>query len=95
MRLNFLFQNVEFETRQSGILTAKKSTSMKNGVEMRLPINAPFMNIDSEDTSAPIWNLVKTVFAMNPDLKPKHVRLSPTTKKLLIRLQDGTSRVSA
>ena len=66
--------------------------SMTNGVEMKLPINAPNINLDKPTSSESIWKLIKIFFRNNPKLIPHQVRLSPTTKKLLIRLQDGTTR---
>ena len=68
------------------------SQSMTNGVEMKLPINAPNINLDKPTSSESIWKLIKVFFRNNPKLIPHQVRLSPTTKKLLIRLQDGTTR---
>ena len=68
------------------------SQSMTNGVEMKLPINAPNINLDKPTSSESIWKLIKVFFRNNPNLIPHQVRLSPTTKKLLIRLQDGTTR---
>ena len=59
---------------------------------MKLPINDPHIDLDDPSSSVQIWKLVETIFSANPNLKPKHVRLSPTTKKLLIRLDDGTTR---
>ena len=56
---------------------------------MKLPINAPTLNFD-DNNSKPIHDLVKTV--LKGSFEPMHVRLSPTTKKLLIRLPDGTTR---
>lgn len=83
---------IEFQTRQSGVLTCYKSQSMTNGVEMKLPINDPNINLDKPTSSESIWKLIKVFFRNNPKLIPHQVRLSPTTKKLLIRLQDGTTR---
>ena len=65
---------------------------MTNGVEMKLPINDPNINLDKPTSSESIWKLIKVFFRNNPKLIPHQVRLSPTTKKLLIRLQDGTTR---
>ena len=92
--VSFLFylQTVEFLTRQSGTLTCYKSQDLINGVEMKLPINAPDINLDDPTTSEPIWKLIKVFLQNNPELTPIQVRLSPTTKKLLIRLKDGTTR---
>ena len=59
---------------------------------MKLPINAPNINLDKPTSSEAIWKLIKVFFRNNPKLIPHQVRLSPTTKKLLIRLQDGTTR---
>ena len=77
-----------FETK-SGTLICDKTEILQNGVEMKLPINAPNLNFD-DNNSKSIHELVKTV--LKGSFEPKHVRLSPTTKKLLIRLPDGTTR---
>ena len=65
---------------------------MKNGVEMKLPLNPPSINLDDKAKSESIWKLIQVIKKDNANFVSKHVRLSPTTKKLLIRLQDGTSR---
>ena len=59
---------------------------------MKLPINAPIVNLDDPTSSESIWKLIKTFLQNNPNLIPHQVRLSTTTKKLLIRLKDGTTR---
>ena len=83
---------MEFVTRQSGVLRAKKiCKEMINGVEMKLPLNPPTINLDDPTTSVEIWNLIRIIAQDNPNFQPSHVRLSPTTKKLLIRLRDDTS----
>ena len=56
---------------------------------MKLPINEPNINLDERPDEA-INDLVNTV--LKGAYQPVHVRLSPTTKKLLIRLPDGTTR---
>ena len=64
---------------------------MINGVEMKLPLNPPNINLDDPTNSVEIWNLIRIIAQDNPNFQPSHVRLSPTTKKLLIRLRDDTS----
>ncbi len=59
---------------------------------MQLPINSPDLNFDDEKSDDAIWWLVREVKEASGGLAIKHVRLSQTTKKLLIRFQDGTSR---
>ena len=59
---------------------------------MKLPINEPFEKFDDLSKNESIGNLVKAILQNDPDLIPNQVRLSPVTKKLLIRLKDGTSR---
>lgn len=81
-------QELEFTTIHSGVLTARRTED--KGVEMQLPINPPNINLDVDDTSS-IWKLVRAVLQDSP-LAPKHVRLSPTTKKLLVRLGDQFTR---
>ena len=49
------------------------------------------MPID-DSTSSPIWKLIDVIARSNSNFKPHHVRLNSTTKKLLIRLVDGTTR---
>lgn len=58
---------------------------------MVLPLNHPEVNLDDPSSSEVLWKLVETFLANHPSLKAKHVRLSPRTKKLLIRLEDGTN----
>ncbi len=56
---------------------------------MKLPLNPPTINLDDPQSNQAIWTLVKTVLKQDLDLfQPKHVRLSPSSKKLLIRLED-------
>ncbi len=59
---------------------------------MQLPINAPDLNFDALGCDEAIWKLVGKILENNASLQVKHVRLSQVTKKLLIRLQDGTTR---
>merc|ERR1711935_242405 len=68
---------IEFVTRQSGTLTCYKSKDLINGVEMKLPINSPNINLDDPSTSEPIWKLIKVFLQNNPKLTPHQVRLSP------------------
>ena len=86
--ISLSLQIVEFETL-SGTLVCNKTSALKNGVEMKLPINEPHINLDERPDEA-INDLVNA--ALQGAYQPVHVRLSPTTKKLLIRLPDGTTR---
>ena len=83
-------QEIEFQTRQSGILKCARAPN--KSVEMKLPVNEPNLNFDDPESDPVIWSLVKTVLQSSNGLKPAKVRLSPVTKKLLILLQNGTSR---
>ena len=56
---------------------------------MKFPINDPHINLD-DNIDESINELIKAV--LQGLYQPMHVRLSPTTKKLLIRLPNGTTR---
>ena len=56
---------------------------------MKLPINDPHINLD-DNIDESINELIKAI--LQGVYQPMHVRLSPSTKKLLIRLPNGTTR---
>ena len=76
---------MKFRTEKSGVLTAEKST--QNRIEMKLPLNPPSVEIK---LSTDIWRLAN-IFVPNTD-DIQEVKLSPTTKKLLVRVKDHLGR---
>lgn len=84
-----MFQTLEFETKFSGILKATRNPQNES-IEMQLPLNPPNQFVSHADDKA-IWQLVQEVLKGQPKWTlqdVKEVKLSPVTKKLLIRLSD-------
>ncbi|XP_059081394.1 phenazine biosynthesis-like domain-containing protein [Tigriopus californicus] len=82
-------QTLEFETKFSGLLKATRSFKTES-IEMQLPLNPPNRSVSKNDEKA-VWQVVQEVLKGQSKWTQedvKEVKLSPVTKKLLIRLSD-------